>query len=391
MNDNVKKAIVDTLGQAKEEDRYYVYALCEKKNDKCIPFYIGKGQGERIWQHECETEEVMKKLEKELNAEYGSDIVCITSKHKNIQALKKEDKYQPVLVKWGLTEKEAFMAESALINLLKIMPDIDLANIANGHASKKEKDKNQTTRAYKIKDFDYRTPLDISNEETRNKLRDLGVICININKFYGLCLSSGIKDIEDHIKDATRGSWIIGKDKEPKYIFSIYQSKICGIYKIGKKVYHSNINAETIEDFPLFPPRIRTAEKEILKLLLKYGNYEQMTDEIKSRCRKLKAVAEEDKHITYNDIENFEKHEELFKKEISEADFKKWINRAFFICESGTENTEFKKIKEEYLSRIIKDGEKSIFVRRPTRYLFDLNSHIETDEDQDEENYVVDD
>ena len=52
MNDSVKRAIVDTLGRDNEVDRYYVYALCEETDDGYKPFYIGKGQIDRVWQHE---------------------------------------------------------------------------------------------------------------------------------------------------------------------------------------------------------------------------------------------------------------------------------------------------------------------------------------------------
>ena len=49
-----KKAVVDVLNGVVGHE-YYVYALCEKTNDgKLVPFYIGKGKGERVWAHEME-------------------------------------------------------------------------------------------------------------------------------------------------------------------------------------------------------------------------------------------------------------------------------------------------------------------------------------------------
>ena len=54
LNEQEKKAVVDVLSGVVGNE-YYVYALCEKTNDgKLVPFYIGKGKGERVWAHEME-------------------------------------------------------------------------------------------------------------------------------------------------------------------------------------------------------------------------------------------------------------------------------------------------------------------------------------------------
>ena len=41
--------MVQTLGEGTH--KYYVYALCLKNK---TPFYIGKGQATRVWDHMCE-------------------------------------------------------------------------------------------------------------------------------------------------------------------------------------------------------------------------------------------------------------------------------------------------------------------------------------------------
>lgn len=46
------KSVIDNLKRDGEKTKYYVYALCEKRDNRLIPFYIGKGQGDRVWQHE---------------------------------------------------------------------------------------------------------------------------------------------------------------------------------------------------------------------------------------------------------------------------------------------------------------------------------------------------
>lgn len=383
MNDSVKKSIVNTLGNSGEEDRFYVYALCEDD----MPFYIGKGQGERIWQHEKETDNLLKELikEYELSEEETQEF---KEKHKKIIELSNNGKLKRVIIKWGLTEQEAFMAESALINLLKIMPNINLSNIANGHASKKEKDKNGSTAACLDDKFDHYPPLDIKENEIAYELKEKNVVFININKFYKLCLSKKSKDRDKCILDATRGSWIIGADKKIDYVFAVYQSRICGVYKVahevcGGKIRHRDITSDSIKNFPEFPWKIRCAEKEILKLLLKSnGNYDAMPEEDKQKCRKLKAITEDDINISNKQIKDFDEPE-LFVKEVSEEVLKKWLNRVFFVCREAED-----EIKEKYLSRIIRNGDDSIFVRRPTRYI--RENEKDNENEKDSENYVPD-
>ena len=43
-------------GQKKKDDNYYVYMLCDESEGHHKPFYIGKGIGDRIYQHEKEAE-----------------------------------------------------------------------------------------------------------------------------------------------------------------------------------------------------------------------------------------------------------------------------------------------------------------------------------------------
>lgn len=52
--------IVTTLGDG--ADSYYVYMLCDSSTHQ--PFYIGKGKGGRVWQHEETEEELNKSIKK---------------------------------------------------------------------------------------------------------------------------------------------------------------------------------------------------------------------------------------------------------------------------------------------------------------------------------------
>lgn len=121
------KSIVKLLGEGKEEDKYYVYALCDP--DTHVPFYIGKGEHFRVWAHEeGEEKERATILGAFQNHEITEDekeerLKTLSVKHKTINAIRCRSGKQPekVIIKWGLTSHEAFMAESALINLFQLM------------------------------------------------------------------------------------------------------------------------------------------------------------------------------------------------------------------------------------------------------------------------------
>ena len=97
-----KKSLV-SLGE------YYVYSLIDPRNRKV--FYIGRGTGNRIFEHE--------KLKLKTIAE--------------IQATGLE--VEKVIIKCNLTESEAFASEAALINIFNYVENSRLTNIVAGHHS----------------------------------------------------------------------------------------------------------------------------------------------------------------------------------------------------------------------------------------------------------------
>ena len=82
-----------------EKVKYYVYALKAPGSSK--PFYIGKGQGNRVFAH-------ARAAIKTKNTSDKLDII------RKIRATHKDVKYQ--IIRHGLTEKEAYEIEATLID-----------------------------------------------------------------------------------------------------------------------------------------------------------------------------------------------------------------------------------------------------------------------------------
>lgn len=107
-----KKSLV-SLGE------YYVYSLIDPRNRKV--FYIGRGTGNRIFEHERESQgsPESEKLKLKTIAE--------------IQATGLE--VEKVIIKCNLTESEVFASEAALINIFNYVENSRLTNIVAGHHS----------------------------------------------------------------------------------------------------------------------------------------------------------------------------------------------------------------------------------------------------------------
>lgn len=98
---------------------YYVYALVDPRNKKI--FYVGKGKGNRIYQHE------------ESSLDESNDNLKLSTIRDIHGAGLKVEHY---IIRHNLTEQEAFLVESAIIDLLTYKPfnrENILTNIACGH------------------------------------------------------------------------------------------------------------------------------------------------------------------------------------------------------------------------------------------------------------------
>ena len=178
-----------------EKIGYYVYVLKDPRNSEI--FYIGKGKGNRVFQHlacALETEDESDKL---------NLIREILNEGKNVEYY---------ILRHGLaTEKEALEIESACIDLIGLD---NLTNKVKGHNSWESgmKTADEIIQHYDAKAITITEP----------------TIIININKLY----KRFMKDNE--LYNTTRSSWKLGSKKnEAKYVIAAYSGLVREVYKIN--------------------------------------------------------------------------------------------------------------------------------------------------------------
>lgn len=182
-----------------EELKSYVYALIDPADQK--PFYIGKGNGNRVFSH------VACALDQETE----------TDKYDKIREIQSRgDTVKYVIIRHGMTDKVAFEVESSLIDFISYL-DFSLTNEVLGHNSI---------------DLGLMTANEIKRKYNAEPLSELSdpIIIININKTYQRGRG------EAGIYLATKESWAVSKNriKSIEYALSEYRGLIVEAYKIDE-------------------------------------------------------------------------------------------------------------------------------------------------------------
>lgn len=180
-------AVIEKIG-------YYVYLLIDPETNDV--FYIGKGTGNRIFAH----------LNQALTSPEASDKL---DKIREIQAKGLEVNH--VVLRHGLTEKEAFEVEASLIDYVGID---DLTNIVQGQHSfwRGKMTISEIMALYDAPKIDIKEP----------------VILVTVRQLF----ERGIND--DRLYEITRGDWVLGERRnKAKYAFSVYNGIVRQVYEIN--------------------------------------------------------------------------------------------------------------------------------------------------------------
>lgn len=198
-----------------EELNYYVYVLVDPCDNKI--FYVGKGIDNRIFAH-------VNDALLEINASDKLDIIREIKKREN-----GDNKVKYYLIRHGLSEKEAFLIESVMIDFLsysEFFPIRQISNIQAGHHQwfKGIKTVEELELLYACE------PLLL--EDVKHNL-----MSININKTYNIN-----NDYHPNIYEATRKSWKVSENRlqQIDYVLSEYRGIVRAIFRPTKWIPQGN-------------------------------------------------------------------------------------------------------------------------------------------------------
>lgn len=178
-----------------EQIRSYVYFLRDPRDG--VVFYVGKGKGNRVYDHvNCAIADVTE-----------------SEKLDRIRAIINEGCIvEHFILRHGLSEQSAFEVEAAIIDFVGIHK---LSNLQSGHYAT---------------DFGIKTVEEVKAMYSCSSLRtNEAVLLININKLFDRDMSA------DEIYNATRKSWVIGpRRNKAKYAVATYRGLTREVYKIKK-------------------------------------------------------------------------------------------------------------------------------------------------------------
>lgn len=199
--DSFPPAVIEALG-------YYVYLLRDPDTDEV--FYVGKGIGNRIFAH------IQDSLSDKTDNLKLDRIRSIYNQGKQVKH---------TIHRHGLTEKEAFEVEAALIDIVGLA---DLTNKVSGHHSH---DRGPMTIPDVIASYDAR----------EIEIKEPSIIIV-INQLYQRGMS------QDELFRVTSGNWVIGKRREKaQYAFAVANSLVRQVYRIENWYLVTDSHAKTRE------------------------------------------------------------------------------------------------------------------------------------------------
>lgn len=194
-----KQTVIEAL-------QYYVYCLVDPRDKKI--FYIGKGVGNRVFNHAADA------LKEELESDKLDTIREIHRQGLDVSYY---------IIRHGMTNDEALMVESVLIDMFtygQFNLESTLTNIQAGHHQwdKGVKTIEEINVLYDCSDIQ-----PISNER---------LICININKTYNRP-NTDYYGKRDNIYEATRKYWRLNgnRARTADYVLAVYQGIVRAVFK----------------------------------------------------------------------------------------------------------------------------------------------------------------
>jgi hypothetical protein len=201
----IAEKVMEFPPEVTEQLGHYVYLYIDPDTD--VPFYIGKGVGNRVFAHLGETAE--------------------SEKVAKIQELRDQGKMPKIeLLRYGMSESEAALVEASVIDFIGTGM---LTNKVRGYHS----------RSYgRISAEEILTTFTAQPVEITHK-----VLLITINRLYRSGMSS------QELYEATRGIWKVGRRRaRADYAFAVYRGIVREVYQIDQWHPAGTLAYETRDD-----------------------------------------------------------------------------------------------------------------------------------------------
>lgn len=206
--------IQEALNEYGNPQKYYVYRLVDPRTLQT--FYVGKGCGDRVFQHVNNV--------KSLISQNGDEDEFSLKSQTIAEILGSGKKVISIIHRRGLTEDEAFEVEAALIDAYP-----GLTNKQNGH----DYDRGAIT----IEDL-----YELAGTKEYSEPKDDYII-----------IKTSLNAINNNgsLYDATRICWraSLGKAKNYKYVFAVINGVVQEVYEV-KRWYQYNSNRIAFEGVP---------------------------------------------------------------------------------------------------------------------------------------------
>lgn len=244
-----------TLQKLTQDGTYYVYGLIDPRDNTL--FYIGKGSENRVFQHELESSMHPESEKKKLQIIKSIEDSGLSVKH--------------IIIHAGLTESESFAAESALINLIKYLPESKLVNEVAGHHSMGCMSTEEIERIYGA--------IPLLPSDIKHKL-----VVIKVNKLYERNMS------EQEVYDIVRGIWRanINRASKADYVLGVYNNLIIGCYKPDRWL------------------KVKDCDIERLPGHAQDADLDYMAERILFECDQIEELDDNQKYYLFKSIENIE-------------------------------------------------------------------------------------
>lgn len=219
--------------KVKEALGYYVYALVDPRNSKI--FYIGKGKENRVFQH---AKGALEDILEDALSENAPNLKLDTIR----SIISEGKKVAYYIIRHNLEEKEAYLVESTLIDMLTYSSfnhDNQLTNLVAGHHQWDEG----------IKTIEEINVLyDCAKIEVK---KGDNILLVNLNRSYNQTKAKGVYKRYD-IYESTRKYWKICREKAKQidYVLGVYKGVVRCVIKVDNHSFVTQAEDGTLFSKP---------------------------------------------------------------------------------------------------------------------------------------------